>query len=116
MEKLQDVENLYERWVEDDSVKLEPEGFYKSIDGYLENQEKEICGKCVPCRDGVPRIKEIMQHLSKGEASAEELSELEALVFNLRSARCAIGVGIGRNLEVVLANNYNLLVHGKEAK
>ena len=57
-----------------------------------------------------------MQHLKKGEASEEELKELESLVFNLRAARCAIGVGIGRNLEVVLANNYNLLVHGKEAK
>lgn len=116
MENKNEVETLYERWVDDNSVRLESKDFYKQVDSYLLDQEKEICGKCTPCRDGVPRIKEIMDHLRKDNAEDAELEELEALVMNLRSARCAIGVGIGRNFEVILQNNYNLLKHGKEAK
>jgi NADH:ubiquinone oxidoreductase subunit F (NADH-binding) len=79
---------------------------------------KEICGKCVPCRDGIPNIRKIIKELASGNASDVQVLELEALVNNLRSSRCTIGLSVGKNLEVVLKNNFDLLTSriNKEGK
>ena len=103
------VSSLYDSWIEDSSAKLCKEDFFAKLDEYLDSQMKEICGKCVPCRDGIPAIRNLIKKLSGEEANEALVLELEALVKNLRSSRCTIGLSVGKNLEVVLENNFDLL-------
>ncbi|KMY68063.1 hypothetical protein AAU61_09660 [Desulfocarbo indianensis] len=39
----------------------------------------ESCGKCAPCRLGVPRLATILRRFETGQADEEELAELKAL-------------------------------------
>ena len=112
------VSSLYEAWIENSSVKLSEENFFAKLDEYLDSQMKEICGKCVPCRDGIPAIRRLVKELASGNATEAQVLELEALVNNLRSSRCTIGLSVGKNLEVVLKNNFDLLTSrvNKEGK
>jgi len=112
------VSSLYEAWIEDSSVKLSEDNFFAKLDEYLDSQMKEICGKCVPCRDGIPNIRKLIKELSGENANEAQVLELDALVKNLRSSRCTIGLSVGKNLEVVLANNFDLLTSriNKEVK
>lgn len=103
------VSSLYEAWIDNSSVKLSAEDFFAKLDEYLDSQMKEICGKCVPCRDGIPAIRSLIRTLSSENATEAQVLELEALVRNLRSSRCTIGLSVGKNLEVVLENNFDLL-------
>ena len=110
--------SLYEAWIEDSEAKLSEENFFANLDEYLDSQMKEICGKCVPCRDGIPNIRKLINLLSSENANEAQVLELEALVNNLRSSRCTIGLSVGKNLEVVLKNNFDLLTSriNKEGK
>ena len=112
------VSSLYEAWIDNSSVKLSEENFFAQLDEYLDSQMKEICGKCVPCRDGIPAIRRLVKELASGNATEAQVLELDALVKNLRSSRCTIGLTVGKNLEVVLQNNFDLLSAGvkKEEK
>ena len=104
--------SLYDAWIDNSEVKLSEENFFAQLDEYLDSQMKEICGKCVPCRDGIPNIRKLINLLSSGNANEAQVLELEALVNNLRSSRCTIGLTVGKNMEVVLANNFDLLSAG----
>ena len=106
------VSSLYEAWIDNSSVKLSEENFFAQLDEYLDSQMKEICGKCVPCRDGIPTIRRLIKELASGNATEAQVLELDALVRNLRSSRCTIGLTVGKNLEVVLQNNFDLLSAG----
>lgn len=53
---------------------------------------KESCGKCVPCREGTQRMLEILERITAGEGTMEDLDRLEALSTVLRGASlCALG-------------------------
>lgn len=103
------VKELFEKWILDATIKLEEEDLINKIQVYLESQHPEICGKCAPCRDGVVRIEELLSMYLDKSATIKTLTELETLILNLRSSRCSVGLDIGKNLEVVLKNNYNVL-------
>ncbi len=104
-----DVNNLFEKWVLDADTKLSELDLVKNIKTYLESQHPEICGKCTPCRDGVVKIEKLLDKYIDGTATLDTLSEFEKLTYNLRASRCSVGLDIGKNLEVVLENNYNVL-------
>lgn len=58
----------------------------------LRASEAQSCGKCVPCRDGLPKLAELMRSVLAYEAGPDELAEMRALAGQVRdTADCAIG-------------------------
>ena len=52
----------------------------------------ESCGKCTPCRIGTRRMLEILEKITKGQATMEDLDKLEELCYHLQSSSlCALG-------------------------
>lgn len=52
----------------------------------------ESCGKCVPCRVGLSRMREIIDNITKGKGSEEELKLLEDTAETISLASlCALG-------------------------
>jgi NADH:ubiquinone oxidoreductase subunit F (NADH-binding) len=52
----------------------------------------ESCGKCVPCREGVKRMYEILERICEGEGRMEDLETLVEMGDYLKdSALCALG-------------------------
>ena len=59
---------------------------------FLEFTVDESCGKCTPCRIGTKRMLEILDKITKGQATMEDLDKLEALCQHLKeNALCALG-------------------------
>jgi len=59
---------------------------------FLEFTVDESCGKCTPCRIGTRRMLEILEKITKGQASMEDLDKLEELCYHLKSnSLCALG-------------------------
>ncbi|MCB2228144.1 MAG: NADH-quinone oxidoreductase subunit NuoF [Desulfarculaceae bacterium] len=54
--------------------------------------EEESCGKCFPCRLGVPRLRETLVRFSKGEGTAEDIDDLYSLAEAIKmGSLCALG-------------------------
>lgn len=52
----------------------------------------QTCGKCVPCRDGLPQLARMLQRILNGDATMETLEEMQELATMIRdSADCAVG-------------------------
>lgn len=59
---------------------------------YLEFSVDESCGKCTPCRIGNKRILEIIEDITKGKASKEDLYKLEELCEVVKNTSlCGLG-------------------------
>ena len=59
---------------------------------FLEFTVDESCGKCTPCRIGTRRMLEILEKITKGQATMEDLNKLEELCYHLQSSSlCALG-------------------------
>ena len=59
---------------------------------YLEFTVEESCGKCTPCRIGNKRLLEILDRITKGKGTEEDLTELKNLAGVIRdSSLCALG-------------------------
>lgn len=59
---------------------------------FLEFTVDESCGKCTPCRIGTRRMLEILEKITKGQATMEDLDKLEELCYHLKSnSLCALG-------------------------
>ena len=48
---------------------------------FLEFTVDESCGKCTPCRIGTRRMLEILEKITKGQATMEDLDKLEELCY-----------------------------------
>jgi len=54
--------------------------------------QEESCGKCLPCREGLKRMLEIMTDITKGKGREEDIELLERLCATLKdSSLCALG-------------------------
>jgi NADH-quinone oxidoreductase subunit F len=54
--------------------------------------ESESCGKCVPCREGLKRMREILEDIAEGRGEEEDLERLENLSqCLLDAALCGLG-------------------------
>ncbi len=52
----------------------------------------ESCGKCTACRIGTKRLYEILEKITAGEASMEDLDQMEYLCENIKkNSLCALG-------------------------
>lgn len=54
--------------------------------------KEESCGKCVPCREGIERMGEILEGITNGKGKQEDLELLEELAGVIKdTALCALG-------------------------
>ncbi len=54
--------------------------------------QEESCGKCVPCREGLRRMGDILKDITEGKGSMEDLSLIEDLAGMLKDASlCGLG-------------------------
>ncbi|GAJ21236.1 unnamed protein product [marine sediment metagenome] len=59
---------------------------------FLQFTEDESCGKCTPCRAGIPKMLEILNKISRGEGTMEDLDVLSELAEMVASASlCGLG-------------------------
>jgi NADH-quinone oxidoreductase subunit F len=59
---------------------------------FLTFTKDESCGKCTPCREGVPHMLEILSRIKNGEAVMEDIDLLEELAKNIKAtALCGLG-------------------------
>ena len=66
----------------------------------LESEGLQTCGKCVPCRDGIPQLLDMMKQVMRCEADESVLDKMRSLAQVVRdTSDCAIGYVAG---EIVL--------------
>jgi NADP-reducing hydrogenase subunit HndC len=59
---------------------------------FLEFTVDESCGKCTPCRIGTKRLYEILDKITKGQGTMEDLTKLEDLCYYIKeNALCGLG-------------------------
>ncbi len=59
---------------------------------YLEFTVEESCGKCTPCREGTKKMYEMLEIISSGEGTLEDIDRLEALAKTVKSSSlCGLG-------------------------
>ena len=59
---------------------------------FLEFTVDESCGKCTPCRIGTKRVYELLDKITKGEATLEDLTDLEELSRYIKQTSfCGLG-------------------------
>ena len=59
---------------------------------FLEFTVDESCGKCTPCRIGTRRMLEILEKITEGKATMEDLDRLESLgAYIKQNALCGLG-------------------------
>ncbi len=59
---------------------------------FLDFTVDESCGKCTPCRIGTKRMRELLEKITDGKASLEDLDELESLAHYIKdNSLCGLG-------------------------
>lgn len=59
---------------------------------FLEFTVEESCGKCAPCRIGTKRMLEILEKITNGTATLEDLDTLEDLALSIKkTSLCGLG-------------------------
>lgn len=59
---------------------------------FLQFLTEESCGKCVPCREGVRRVKEIVERICRGEGRMSDLRLIEEMAPEVRDGSlCGLG-------------------------
>ena len=59
---------------------------------FLDFLEDESCGKCVPCREGIKRMFEIVVDITKGQGKEEDLELLQELAETVKDfSLCGLG-------------------------
>lgn len=59
---------------------------------FLEFTVDESCGKCTPCRVGTKRLLEMLEKITQGKATMEDLDRLEELCYYIKAnAQCGLG-------------------------
>lgn len=85
---------------------------------FLEFMVEESCGKCVPCREGTKRMLEILNKITHGEATDNDLELLEELAENISlTSLCALGQTAPNPVKSTLKyfrDEYEAHVHNQE--
>ncbi len=59
---------------------------------FLEFTQRESCGKCVPCREGTKHMLLILEKITRGDGTMEDLDKLEELAIMVRDmSLCGLG-------------------------
>ncbi len=58
----------------------------------LQASANQTCGKCVPCREGLPQLEVLLNSILDGDATMETLTHMEKLATMIKdTADCAVG-------------------------
>lgn len=58
----------------------------------LQSSKNQTCGKCVPCRDGLPQLETLLRNILDGDATMETYEQMKKLATMIKdTADCAIG-------------------------
>jgi bidirectional [NiFe] hydrogenase diaphorase subunit len=61
---------------------------------FMEFCMSESCGKCIPCRVGTAQMYDLLLKITKGEATMDDLAQLEALADMVKhTSLCGLGQG-----------------------
>ncbi len=59
---------------------------------FLEFTVDESCGKCTPCRIGTKRLLEMLDKITKGQATLEDIDKMEELCYYIKdNSLCGLG-------------------------
>ncbi len=59
---------------------------------FLNFTVKESCGKCVPCRSGLKKMRDILEKMTRGEGSSGDIEKLERMAKAIKAtALCGLG-------------------------
>lgn len=59
---------------------------------FLEFTVDESCGKCTPCRIGTKRLYELLDKITKGNATMDDLTKMEELCYHIKeNSLCGLG-------------------------
>lgn len=59
---------------------------------FLDFTVDESCGKCTPCRVGTKRLRELLEKITDGKATLEDLDKLEELCYYIKeNSLCGLG-------------------------
>ena len=59
---------------------------------FMNFTQNESCGKCTPCREGTKNMLHILEKITKGQATLEDLDKLEELAYVVKDASlCGLG-------------------------
>jgi NADH-quinone oxidoreductase subunit F len=59
---------------------------------FIDFLKDESCGKCVPCREGIKRMLEILERICRGEGRDGDVQQLEDISAGMKDAAlCALG-------------------------
>ena len=59
---------------------------------FLEFTAEESCGKCTPCRIGTKRLLELLEKITKGNGTLEDLDKIEKLCYHIKdNSLCGLG-------------------------
>lgn len=59
---------------------------------FLEFTVDESCGKCTPCRIGTKRLLEMLEKITRGQATLEDLDKMEELCYYIKdNSLCGLG-------------------------
>lgn len=85
---------------------------------YLDFTVEESCGKCAPCRIGNKRLYELLEKITKGEGTMEDLERLKLLSYVIKdTALCGLGQTSPNPVLSTLDNFWDEYVqHVKEKK
>lgn len=66
---------------------------------FLQACGAQTCGKCVPCRDGIPQLARLLDQVVTCHATTETLIQIRALAQSIRdTSDCAIGYQAGQGV------------------
>lgn len=66
-----------------------PVDYLKAV---MEFFEEESCGKCTPCREGNQRLLELLEKLSEGNGTVEDVNRLKSIAQTMKNASfCGLG-------------------------
>ncbi len=85
---------------------------------YLEFTLEESCGKCTPCRIGNKRLHEILDRITKGEGTLEDIERLRELSAVIKdTSLCGLGQSSPNPVLSTIANfEEEYLAHVKDKK
>ena len=85
---------------------------------FLSYLEDESCGKCVPCRVGVRKMKEIVEDITKGNGRAGDIELLEKMAQSIKDGSfCNLGATAPNPVLTTLQyfrNEYDAHIDGKK--
>lgn len=85
---------------------------------FLDFLRDESCGKCMPCRNGIPEMLKILEKITAGQGTEEDLEELEQLGETIKkTALCGLGDSAPNPVLSTLEyfrDEYEAHIHDKE--